>query len=234
MAVSRAASAPVELAPMRPPTMAIVLTFGLIVVTLAYPPLLYDQGLARSLTSNGTLIFWAHTAVCAVGLLIAVALRATAFTSVQMFHWIFFVVAAREQFIHGWDGLYQLTDVVERGLLYVLLYEIVLLTVYLVNVGGRRGAFAPVAASTRMLAGHVRLTLLLVACFALDLVLLAHYGSSLFLSRYHFSTHSAQLFPAQFNLIFLQFIRPLLFFLPLFVLRSQLSWSKPQIGRAHV
>lgn len=209
-----------------PPPVAMALTIVLVLGSVLYPFALYDGDVGRSLSASGVTIFWSHAAFCAVTLLTAVALRATAFTAVQLFHWIFYVVAAREQFIHQWDGLYALTDVVERGLVYLLIYEIVIFFVYLAVTQLRRRPLPAAEVRPRRLAGARRLTVLLTTCLVVDLALLAHFGSELFANREVFAVKAAQLFPAQANLFFLQYFRPLLYFIPLFILRSQITWPR--------
>ena len=212
------------------PFWPLAITVVFLLISLVYPFFLYDHDVGQSLSNYGIIFFGLHVGICAVALLIAVALRSTAFISVQLFHWLFFVMAPREQFIWQWDGIYTLAPLMERGLLYLIVYELLLLFTYLAGTMIRGaasddGRAAPSTADkpSRQPAGTGWLVTVLAGIAALDLVLLALYGPILFVDRATFHERTAAIFPGPSSLVFLQFIRPALYFVPLFILRSQLA-----------
>jgi hypothetical protein len=244
-------AAPAELAVPRVPaerrsTVALFMITAFIALTVLYPFFLYEQGIDAALNEFSVGVFWLHAAICAVGLFLAVFLRTIAFTSVQLFHWMFFVVAAREQFIHEWDNIFKASTIAEKALLYLLIYELVILFVFLSMTwanarrsgkqpAGRRrdGTAQSVTAAepdgpTRRLAGSPRILIILLICLTADILLIAWFGGTLFQNRENFSNRAAALFPAQSVLIFLQYFRPLLYFIPLFILRSQITGHEPR------
>lgn len=205
------------------PSLALGLVAGLVVLSLLYPFLLYERGVGASLSATSTTLFWIHVTLAALGLFTAVACRSLAFLSVQLFNWFFFVVAAREQLIFAWDPIFQLPNIMEIGLTHFIVFDITLLASYLTFFFLTPRALSRPIRAERRLAPASRLYLLLTGCLLLDLALLAYFGPTLFSSRQHFTAVSGQLFPAQLNPFFLQFIRPMLYFIPLFILRAELA-----------
>lgn len=199
-----------------------VVAVAFIVLTLAYPSFLYDSDIGRALTPLGVFLFWLHTAITAGALLAAIQARAAALTIVQLFHWLFFVVALREQLIHQWDGIFEISAVVDRGLVYLIVYEIVLLAVYFAFVIVWGAPRASESVPPRRDADNSWLLSLVLACLVCNVFLIFAFGETLFHSRVAFNNRSQEIFPQQSVLVYRQFLRPMLYFIPLFILQQQL------------
>lgn len=201
-----------------------------ILLTLVYPPFLYSSDIQVVLTPVGVVLFWLHTILSALALLLAYRLRDTALFTVQFFHWIFFVVALREQLIHNWDPIFTLTGVVDRGLLFLIFYELFVLVAYMGFATLWRPSRSQGDLKQRKIASPNSLFLLLSFSLILNLSLLFAFGDALFHSRDAFNTRSQELFPNQSVLLYRQFLRPFLYFLPLFILRHLLSAAFFRLG----
>lgn len=202
---------------------ALILVGAFLLMTALYPAFVYDVSAGERLSNLNTLLLHLNGLLTATALLVAVARRLTALAVVEFFHWVFFYVAPREQIITGWDRIFAEQHLVEITFVSLIVYHIVFLFVTL----SRPPQVQP--APARTFAPNGWLWLVLFACLAIELVLLAMLGGALFSTREAAAqAYGRFLSFTPLALIVLLFLRPFAFLFPFFLLRA--AWSSHRLG----